>query len=244
MDDANRLERLGYKQELTRSFNRLTNYGMTLSVISIATGITTLFSYGMHTGGPAVMFWGWFAVSVFTLFVGLGLAEICSAYPTAGGLYYWTAHFVPLKYRPMLSWYTGWFNLVGQLASSASVSFGLSLVIGSVISIGLETWSPKPSHIVLIHIFVMITYGLFNSLGSDVLLYMTHLSTWWQLVAPIVVTIALLVSTHGEHRSVHFVLFTFVNNTGWSSAVSSIDYFPMTNNADMYLCTVPRRMCV
>jgi amino acid transporter len=81
MNVETRLEGLGYKQELTRSLSRLTNYGTNLSVVSI--------SSGMITGGPAVMVWGWITVSLLTFFIAAGMAEICSAYPTAGGLYFW-----------------------------------------------------------------------------------------------------------------------------------------------------------
>jgi amino acid transporter len=81
--DARHLQSFGYKQELTRGFTRLTNYGMSLSINSITSGLSPLFSYGMITSGPVVMIWGWIIVSFFTLFVGFGMAEICS-----GGPYY------------------------------------------------------------------------------------------------------------------------------------------------------------
>ncbi|CAF4999944.1 unnamed protein product, partial [Rotaria sp. Silwood1] len=53
--DALRLQSLGYKQELSRNFNRLTNYGVALSVVSVSSGLSSLFLYGMVTGGPVVM---------------------------------------------------------------------------------------------------------------------------------------------------------------------------------------------
>lgn len=220
MNDAIGLEHLGYKQELTRSLNRLTNYGMTLSVVSISSGITSLFGYGLITGGPVVMVWGWFFVSIFTLFVSLGMAEICSAYPTAGGLYFWTANLVPEKYKSIASWYTGWFNLVGQFAAIASVDFGLSMLIASVISIGIGQWSPSPWHIVLIHLVVVISHGLCNSMGSRFFLWITHLSTWWQLLAPIIVAITLYAgATKGPHYSGTYTFTTYVNHTGWTNIV-------------------------
>jgi amino acid transporter len=222
MADVNRLESLGYRQELTRSLTRLTNYGMTLSVVSITSGITSLFSYGLVTGGPVVMVWGWLLVSFFTLCVSLGMAEICSAYPTAGGLYFWAANLVPTKYKAMASWFTGWFNLMGQFAAVASVDFGLAMLIGSVLSIGFDQWSPRPWHIVLIHLFVILSHGLCNSLGNRVLLWITYVSTWWQLIAPAIVAIALLASGKGEHHTAQFVFTSYVNRTGWSSVVSSI----------------------
>ncbi|UJR11093.1 hypothetical protein I4U23_015275 [Adineta vaga] len=203
MNDVNRLESLGYKQELTRSLTRLTNYGMTLSVVSITSGVTSLFAYGMMTGGPIVMVWGWILVSLFT---------IC-------GLYFWTANLVPQQYRSMVSWFTGWFNLMGQFAAVASVDFGLAMLIGSVISIGVGDWSPRPWHIVLIHLILILSHGIGNSLGRRVLLWITYVSTWWQLFAPVIVAIAVLAGGKGENHTATFVFTTFVNRTGWTSSV-------------------------
>lgn len=75
---------------------------------SVITGITTLFSYGLVTGGPGVMTVGWIVVSFFTLIVALGMAEIVSAIPTSGGPYFWSAMLAPAKHGPFAAWVTGW----------------------------------------------------------------------------------------------------------------------------------------
>jgi len=83
--DSSRLQDLGYKQELAREWSLLHNFGVSFSIISMITGITTLMEYGLTTGGPAVVSIGWMVVCFFTMFVGLGMAEITSAIPTSGG---------------------------------------------------------------------------------------------------------------------------------------------------------------
>lgn len=40
-------------------------------------------------GGPVAAVWGWVMVSVFTMLMALSMAEIASAYPLAGGPYFW-----------------------------------------------------------------------------------------------------------------------------------------------------------
>ncbi|CAF1658028.1 unnamed protein product, partial [Didymodactylos carnosus] len=47
--DEVRLHELGYKQELKRGLSTISNYGVALSIISISSGITSLFGYGMVT---------------------------------------------------------------------------------------------------------------------------------------------------------------------------------------------------
>lgn len=112
-------------QELKRDWSVLHNFGVSFSIISVVTGITTLFEYGLTTGGPGVMSVGWIVVSFFTLFVGLGMAEITSAIPTAGGPYYWAAILAPnSKLAAFFSWTTGWFNFVGQCMLIDGVGIG------------------------------------------------------------------------------------------------------------------------
>ncbi|PIN23707.1 hypothetical protein CDL12_03571 [Handroanthus impetiginosus] len=106
--DDSRLNQLGYKQELSRSLSAIANFSVTFSIISILTGITTLYNQGLTFGGPVTMVYGWPIVGLLTFFLGLSLAEICSAYPTSGGLYFWSARLCGNKWGPFASWITGW----------------------------------------------------------------------------------------------------------------------------------------
>ena len=54
--------------------------------------------------------------------IALAMAEIASAFPTAGGLYYWASKLG----SPGWGWATGWFNLIGQIAVTASIGYGLA----------------------------------------------------------------------------------------------------------------------
>ncbi|KAI8539025.1 hypothetical protein RHMOL_Rhmol09G0149000 [Rhododendron molle] len=107
-DDA-RLNQLGYKQELSRSLSAISNFSVTFTIVSILTGLTTTFNTGLTYGGPVTMIWGWPIVGLLTLVVGLSMAEICSAYPTSGGLYFWSAKLCGNDWGPLASWLTGWY---------------------------------------------------------------------------------------------------------------------------------------
>lgn len=133
--DEGRLAELGYKQELQRDWGLIHNFGVSFSIISVITGITTLFEYGLTTGGPAVMSVGWICVSFFTMFVALGMAEIVSAIPSAGGPYFWAAILAPKKHAAFASWVTGWFNLLGQVAVTTGITFGLAGLISTLASV-------------------------------------------------------------------------------------------------------------
>src|ERR1700677_4422178 len=90
-DDERRLHELGYAQELRRRMSGFSNFAVSFTIISVLSGCLTLYYFGMEEGGPVVIVWGWIIVGIFTTIVGLGMAEISSAYPTAGGLYFWSA---------------------------------------------------------------------------------------------------------------------------------------------------------
>ena len=87
--DALRLAELGYKQELHRGMSGFSNFAVSFSIISVLAGCITTYYLAMDAGGPLAISLGWPVVGLFVLCVALAMAEVCSAYPTAGGLYFW-----------------------------------------------------------------------------------------------------------------------------------------------------------
>ncbi len=83
-----------------------------------------LFGTGMFSAGPVAASLGWPIVAVFVVLVALSMAELASAYPTAGGLYYWASKLG----GPAWGWYTGWLNLLGQFAITAGIDYGLAFL--------------------------------------------------------------------------------------------------------------------
>ena len=127
--DVHDLHRLGYAQELFRTMGGFSNFAISFSIISILTGAVILFDYGLAWGGPAASTIGWPLVSLFTLLIAASMAEIASAYPTAGGLYYWTSR---LKGKNW-GWWTAWFNLAGQIAIVAGIDFAAAAFVNTAI---------------------------------------------------------------------------------------------------------------
>ncbi|KAI8986029.1 hypothetical protein BDB01DRAFT_691657, partial [Pilobolus umbonatus] len=63
--------------------------GLAFSNIGILSGTSMTFQTVLQRGGPITMLFSWNVVAFFMFCVALSLAEICSLYPTTGGLYYW-----------------------------------------------------------------------------------------------------------------------------------------------------------
>lgn len=132
-EDSKLLLRLGYVQKLKRNLSPFANFATSFSIISIITGIFQLYSYGIVAGGPVSLIWGWLFVGSMTMTVALSMAEICSSYPTSGGMYYSAAALSPPSTAPFWSWYTGWFNLLGELANITAINHGTASFIASLI---------------------------------------------------------------------------------------------------------------
>lgn len=110
---------------------------------------------------------------------------VCSAYPTSGGLYYWSAALSRPKYKPVLSFFTGWFNLIGQLAGTAAVAFGLALIVVATISIGTDqTWVPTPGATVGVYIAILFIVGLLNTFANNSLGFMNVVSSECSKISP------------------------------------------------------------
>ena len=108
------------------------NFSLAFSGVSILSSLTLSFGTGLNTGGPEVLVWSWIIVSIFNLFVGLSLAEICSVYPTAGGVYNWAFMLSPKKWAPSVCYITGWFNFLGKATGEASDAYGFATLIAAV----------------------------------------------------------------------------------------------------------------
>ncbi|TMD65303.1 MAG: amino acid permease, partial [Chloroflexi bacterium] len=89
--DMKRLHTLGYAQELFRAMGGFSNFAISFTIISILSGCVTLFYLVPTTTGYSAASIGWPLVTIFVVIVALGMAELASAFPTAGGLYYWAS---------------------------------------------------------------------------------------------------------------------------------------------------------
>ena len=125
MDEDDRLlAKMGYKQELHRGVNAFMNFSFCFTAVAVVSGCSLLFPFGLATGGPVIMIWGWIIGSVFSTIVGLSMAEICSSYPSAGSVYHWAGMLASAEWAPFSSYMCGWFNFLGNAASDAGFAFG------------------------------------------------------------------------------------------------------------------------
>ncbi|OQO12849.1 hypothetical protein B0A48_02313 [Cryoendolithus antarcticus] len=220
--DEGRLGELGYKQELRRDWGLIHNFGVSFSIISVITGITTLFQYGLTTGGPAVMTVGWIIVSFFTFFIALAMAEITSAHPTAGGPYFWAAMLAPNNYlAAFFSWVTGWFNFVGQFAVTTGIVFGCANLIATLATVK-SGFVPTPGKIVGIHAAILVSMGLVNTFGVRYLRYLNNTSIVLHSlgIASFAIAVVAAAPTHQSAKDVFAHFNDATGDPGWGERAS------------------------
>jgi amino acid transporter len=215
--DEARLAEMGYRQELTRGWSGFTNFAISFTIISVLAGCFTTFSFAWLNGGPIAVSWGWPILCFFVLMVGFSMAELTSAYPTAGGPYWW-AHDLGGK---GWSWMTGWFNIVGLIGIVSSVGYGAAIFLGALLGLysvdvfGLnfadtehvlrETW--------ILFALILIFYTLVNIFADRLLALINNISVGWHLLG-VAIIIALLVFVPDDHQSADFVFTERFNSNG------------------------------
>ncbi|MER6025668.1 amino acid permease [Streptomyces sp. NPDC001851] len=208
-DEEQRLRELGYRPVLARRMGGFGNFAISFSVISVLSGCMTLYGFGLNTGGPAVMLWGWAGVGLFVLCVGLALAEVTSAYPTSGALYYMADRLGGRRW----GWYTGWLNLLGLLGAIAGIDYGAALFTGAFANLQWG-FTPTPGRTMLIFCAILLLHAVLNLFGVRLVSLLNSVSVWWHL-AGVALIVGALAIVPGHHRSASFVFTKFANETGW-----------------------------
>jgi amino acid transporter len=217
-EDERLLAALGYKQELNRTWTAFSNFAISFSMISILTGCFTTFAQAWNNGGPIAISIGWPIISAFILVIGFCMAELASAYPTSGGIYWWAAKLG----GPKAGFFAGWLNLIGLLAITASVVYGAA----TFLNITLGLYSPyyagnffqgddiKQAFFWFTVIMILIT--LFNCFSSPIQAALNNFSVWWH-IAGVVLIIGILVLVPVKHQDLKWIFTTRINNSGFGS---------------------------
>src|SRR5579871_6812316 len=214
--DEQLLATLGYKQELKRSWSGFSNFAISFSSISILSGCFTTFSQAWNNGGPITISIGWPVISSFILIIGFCMAELASAYPTSGGIYWWASKLGGAK----AGFFTGWLNFIGLLAVNASVVYGAA----TFLNITLGAYSPSYASGFLSgdsieqqffwFIIIMAIITVLNCFSSEVQALFNNVSVWWHVFGAALV-IAILIIVPAEHQTAKWVFTTQINNSGF-----------------------------
>ncbi|KAG1733265.1 amino acid permease-domain-containing protein [Suillus lakei] len=198
-----RLLDLGYRPKFRREMSLFGVLGISFCSIGILNGMSSALQTGLFSGGPLGLFWGWNICSFFMLLIAFSFAEICSAYPTMGGLYFWVCKMKPDV--PILGFFTGWLYSMAMVFTGVSANLSAALYLSSM---------AEKSH--AIAWAVNIFSGIVNTIGTKAIGHMSTLFVWWTLGGTVVLVTTLLVKAP-TMNSTDFVFTNVQNFTGWQS---------------------------
>jgi amino acid transporter len=215
--DAQKLAELGYKQELSRAWSGFSNFAISFTIISVLAGCFTVYGQAWNNGGPIAISWAWPIICGFVLIIAFCMAELASAYPTAGGPYWWAAKLG----GPGWSWFTGWANVLGLVAVVASVDYAAATFAAAVfnlwsLDLGVINFADSASlgEIFVVFAVILILHALINIYSSHLVALFNNISVFWHVVG-VAVIIAILVFVPDRHQSANFVFTDTINNSGF-----------------------------
>ena len=217
--DEERLAELGYQQELHRRLSGFSNFAVSFSIISILAGAITSYGIAMTAGGPMAITLGWVFVGIMVTFVALAMAEVCSAYPTAGALYWWAAALAK-RNKAAWAWFVGWFNFLGEVAVTAAIDFGAAITTSAFLSLTFDM-EVTVGRTFLIFLVIIIVHGLLNTFGVNLVRLLSDVSAWWHLVG-VAIIVGVLAFVPDQHKPISEVFLEVRNETGFTFAGASL----------------------
>jgi amino acid transporter len=216
--DEKRLAQLGYHQELNRTWSGFQNFGISFTIISILAGCLTTYYQGWNNGGPVAISWGWPIISAFILILAFCMAELVSAYPTAGGIYWWAAKLG----GPVWGWFTGWFNLLGLIAILASVDYFagqfLATILGlykvDVLGVNFGDSSHLLAETFLCFALFLSLHVFINIRGSHLVARLNGVSVFWHVLGALAI-VAILIFVPSKHATFSQVFTDTENASGF-----------------------------
>jgi amino acid transporter len=188
-DDVYLAWRTRTKRETRRRLNLTSATSLSVSIISFLTGTLGLYGQGAIAGGPTVMIWTWVVLFIPIWCVARSMGEICSAYPTLGGPFFWTA------------------------ALTAFAAFSAALFLGRLLAV--ETgFSDTLGWDLLLAAGIMLLAGVLNSFAVEFVAWLNRGSMLVHMGGAFFVSFCLLAFAP-HHQSATFVFASYTNNTAW-----------------------------
>ncbi len=204
--DIHVLHSMGYAQELERRMSRFSNFAISFSIICILSGgINSLAQATSGAGGAAIGI-GWPVGCLISGVFALAMAQISSAYPTAGGLYHWGS----ILGNRFTGWLTAWFNLLGLVTVLGAINVGTYYFFVGAFGPGLG-WEDTITNRVGFLVVLTGIQAIINHMGIGLTAKLTDFSGYLIFVTALVLAIVCLASA----PSYDFArLFTFSNYSG------------------------------
>ncbi|EFX04896.1 amino acid permease [Grosmannia clavigera kw1407] len=210
---------MGYEQHMRRGFNAWSMTAFCLTGLGLLPSVGGTLWYSLGYLGLMPMTWGWLAASFFIMTMVFSIAEMSSAMPTAGGLYYWTFKCAPPKLKKVSCWITAWSMVMSTALSGASFFMTQAQMIQALVVMFHPDFDPTAWQLYLIYLGCLIVCGMVMVLPSNILGKISNVFAWLGTVTFFVLLIALPIYAHKNrsYNTAHDMFFSRVNQTGFKN---------------------------
>lgn len=214
-DEIEQVEHFKYKQDLERKLTVTSIIGIGFTLMGVPFGLSSTLWILLVDGGNLTMLYGWIVVGFFSFCVVLSLCEIIAKFPSAGGVYHFSAILSNEKYSIISSWFTGWFLLIGNWTYAVSILFSGSQFILSIFGLR-NVYYKEDIFLVLIVYFILLSFvGFVNFKFSRYLEQINKLCIFWSIASVLVIDLLLIIFAK-KTNSVKHILTNFDNSrSGW-----------------------------
>jgi amino acid transporter len=217
-EDIKVLHGMGYAQELSRSMSKFSNFAISFSIICILSGGINSFAQAISSVGGAGAGIGWIVGCLLSGMFALAMAQIASAFPTAGGLYHWAS----ILGNRFWGWLTAWLNLLGLITVLGAINIGTAYFFAGTFG-GMFGFTGTDMQVVTFVAVITAVQALFNHLGIKVTTMLTDVSGYLIFATTAVLVVACLYFAPAIDIS---RLWTFTNFSGDAGG----GVFPQTDN--------------
>lgn len=205
-EDTKQLHSMGYAQELARNMSSFSNFAISFSIICILSGgINSLAQATSGAGGAAIGI-GWPLGCLISAVFAIAMAQISSAFPTAGGLYHWGS----ILGNRFTGWLTAWFNLLGLVTVLGAINVGTYYFFLGAFGVQFGV-TDSPTTLVVFLSIITGLQALINHFGIALTAKLTDFSGYLIFATALGLTLACLAYA----PSYDFArLFTFSNYSG------------------------------
>lgn len=206
----------GEEVVLRKSFSLWSILGVGFGLTNSWFGISASLATGLSSGGPMLVVYGIIIIAFISITIGISLGELTSAYPHAGGQFWWSLQLAPPRSKRFAAYMCGSFAYAGAVFTSASTTLSVASELVAMYALTHDHFEPKRWHVFvtywILHLFLM----QFNCYGKSLPLISSS-SLYISLISFITITITVLACSSGNYNSAEFVFARFYNETGWNS---------------------------
>jgi amino acid transporter len=222
-EDMTVLHSMGYAQELERRMSQFSNFAVSFSIICILSGGINSLAQATSGAGGAAIGLGWPLGCFISLVFAVAMAQIGSAYPTAGGLYHWGS----ILGNTFTGWLTAWFNLLGLVTVLGAINVGTYYFFMGAFGATFGLEDSTTTRIIFLAVITGLQ-ALVNHMGIGLTAKLTDFSGYLIFATSIALAIVCLAvaDTYEIGR-----LFTFANYSGETGG----NVWPATSAAWVFL---------